>query len=51
MVLSRDLLHRDGYLLLAKEHAVDAKIIEQLQDIERSEQHPLTLYIRQEPTP
>lgn len=48
MVLARDLVHHDGYLLLARDHAVDAGIIEQLQGIERSDARPLTLYIRQE---
>lgn len=48
MVLARDLLHQDGYLLLARDHTLDARIIEQLLDIERSEARPITLYIRQE---
>lgn len=48
MVLARDLLHHDGYLLLARDHAIDEKIIEQLQDIERADPRPLTVYIRQE---
>ncbi len=48
MVLTRDLLHHDGYLLLARDHALDDKIIEQLLDIERTDTRPLTLYVRQE---
>lgn len=48
MVLARDLLHHDGYLLLARDHAMDGKIIEQLLDIERADPRPLTLYVRQE---
>jgi response regulator RpfG family c-di-GMP phosphodiesterase len=48
MVLARDLMHRDGYLLLARDHAIDARIIGQLHDIERTESNPITLYIRQE---
>lgn len=48
MVLARDLLHQDGYLLLARDHAIDGKIIEQLLDIERTDARPLTLYVRQE---
>lgn len=48
MVLSRDLLHRDGYLLLAKGSALTADVIGQLVKLEQSEQHMLTLYIRQE---
>lgn len=48
MVLAHDLVHHDGYLLLARDHAVDAKIIEQLQSLEGSDGHTLTLHIRQE---
>ncbi|MBL8428860.1 MAG: response regulator [Dechloromonas sp.] len=48
MVLSRDFLHRDGYLLLAKSTALTAEIIAQLAKMEHAEQHMLTLYIRQE---
>jgi putative nucleotidyltransferase with HDIG domain len=48
MVLTRDLVHPDGYLLLAKGNAVDVRIIEELQFYERSESRPLTLYIQQE---
>jgi response regulator RpfG family c-di-GMP phosphodiesterase len=48
MVLSRDFMHRDGYLLLAKGAALTADIIAQLARMEHSEQQMLTLYIRQE---
>ena len=48
MVLNRDLMHRDGYLLLAKGTALSAEIIGQLSKMEHSEQQMLTLYIRQE---
>jgi response regulator RpfG family c-di-GMP phosphodiesterase len=48
MALSRDLQHRDGYLLLAKGAALTADIIGQLVRLEQSEQQTLTLYIRQE---
>ncbi|UCV29724.1 HD domain-containing phosphohydrolase [Ferribacterium limneticum] len=48
MVLSRDLEHRDGYMLLAKGSALTAEIIAQLIRMESTEQHMLTLYIRQE---
>ncbi|MBI4997487.1 MAG: response regulator [Rhodocyclales bacterium] len=48
MVLARDLTHPDGYLLLARGHAVDARIIEELQLIERSESRAVTLHILQE---
>jgi response regulator RpfG family c-di-GMP phosphodiesterase len=48
MILARDLMHRDGYLLLAHDHPIDTRIIGQLQDIERTEATPMTLYIRQD---
>lgn len=48
MVLSRDLMHRDGYLLLAKGSTLTAHVISQLVRLEQSEQQRLTLYIRQE---
>jgi len=48
MVLARDVVHQDGYLLLARDHPVDARIIQQLMDIERSETRPIILYVRQE---
>lgn len=48
MMLSRDLMHRDGYLLLAKGTALTAEIIGQLVKMESSEQQMLTVYIRQE---
>ncbi|EKE17853.1 MAG: hypothetical protein ACD_10C00242G0002 [uncultured bacterium] len=48
MVVSRDLPHRDGYLLLAKGSVLTADIIGQLIRLEQSEQQNLTLYIRQE---
>lgn len=48
MVLTRDLPHRDGYLLLAKGSVLTADIIAQLVRMEQTEQQTLTLYIRQE---
>lgn len=48
MLLSRDLPHRDGYMLLAKGSTLTADIIAQLIRLEQSEGHNLTLYIRQE---
>jgi response regulator RpfG family c-di-GMP phosphodiesterase len=48
MVLSRDLSHSDGYLLLAKGCLLTADIIGQLVKLEQGEQRNLTLYIRQE---
>ncbi|MDD2883774.1 MAG: response regulator [Dechloromonas sp.] len=48
MVLSRELTHKDGYLLLAKGSVLSGEIIGQLVKMEEAEQHPVTLYIRQE---
>jgi len=48
MVLARELAHRDGYLLLAKGSTLTTDIINQLVRLEQTEQHNLTLYIRQE---
>jgi response regulator RpfG family c-di-GMP phosphodiesterase len=48
MVLTRDLTHRDGYMLLAKASVLTSEIIAQLIRMEHLEQHTLTLYIRQE---
>ena len=48
MQLSRDLVHRDGYMLLAKGSSLNSEIIGQLIKMEQAEQHTLTLYIRQE---
>jgi len=48
MVLTRELAHRDGYLLLAKGSVLNADIISQLIRLEQTEQQNLTLYIRSE---
>ena len=48
MVLTRDLMHRDGYLLLVKASVLTSEIIGQLTRMEALEGHTLTLYIRQE---
>jgi response regulator RpfG family c-di-GMP phosphodiesterase len=48
MVLSRDFLHRDGYLLLAKGAVLTAEIIGQLVRMEDAEQIKLMLHVRQE---
>lgn len=45
--LARDLLHHEGYLLLAKEHVLTAAEIAQLLRLEASEGYPLTLFIAQ----
>jgi putative nucleotidyltransferase with HDIG domain len=46
MVLTRDLLHPLGYVLLASGHMVDHPTIDQLLTIEKEEQHPLRIYIK-----
>jgi response regulator RpfG family c-di-GMP phosphodiesterase len=48
MTLTRDLIHPDGYLLLAKGQVVDQTVIEQLLKIESMEGHRLTLFIQPE---
>jgi response regulator RpfG family c-di-GMP phosphodiesterase len=48
MAVSRDLMHRDGYLLLATGSTLNADIIGQLLRMEQAEQQNLTVYIRQE---
>lgn len=48
MTLSRDQLHKDGYMLLAKGSVLSSEIIGQLIKMEQAEGHSLTLYIRQE---
>lgn len=48
MLLTRDLLHSDGYLLLAKGTVLSTEIITQLVRLEQAEQHLLTPYIQQE---
>ncbi|CAG0967469.1 partial Cyclic di-GMP phosphodiesterase response regulator RpfG, partial [Rhodocyclaceae bacterium] len=48
MRLTRDLLHRDGYLLLAKDHVLTAVEIAQLTRIEVAEELPITLYVARE---
>jgi putative nucleotidyltransferase with HDIG domain len=48
MTVSRDLMHRDGYLLLAAGSMLNSDIIGQLIRLEQVEQQNLTVYIRQE---
>lgn len=47
MRLARDLMHHEGYMLLAKDHVLTAAEIAQLARLEASDGHPLTLYIAQ----
>jgi hypothetical protein len=48
MVLTRDLVHKDGWLLLAKGYTLNARVIEQLAKIEAADGSTLTLYVKQE---
>lgn len=50
MELTRDLLHPDGYLLLARGFVVDEALIEQLKRVERSEGKALMLQVRRPET-
>lgn len=51
MALAGDLIHRDGYLLLASGHTLDAHLIERLIMVEDFDEHPLTLCIRADSVP
>jgi response regulator RpfG family c-di-GMP phosphodiesterase len=46
MVLARDLVSREGLLLLAKDYLLDDMLIEQLRGYERMDGQPLTIYVR-----
>lgn len=46
MILARDLVGRDGVLLLAADYILDANLIRQIQDYARREALALTLHIR-----
>lgn len=43
--LTRDLLHREGYLLLARDHVLTAAEIAQLERLEAVEGHPISIYV------
>ncbi|MEY4591621.1 MAG: hypothetical protein RIR18_516 [Pseudomonadota bacterium] len=47
MVLSRDLMHRDGYMLLIHGSVLNSEIISQLIKIEQAEDVHVSVYIRQ----
>lgn len=47
MVLSRDLISRDGLMLLAAEHVMDARLIQQVQDFENKSGSRLALRVYQ----
>lgn len=46
MVLSRDVVTRDGLLLLAKDHVLDESVIEQLHSFEKAEGKTLVVHVR-----
>jgi response regulator RpfG family c-di-GMP phosphodiesterase len=45
MVLSRDLMHRDGYMLLAKGYVIDLPVVAQLVKLEAAEHQPMLAYV------
>ncbi len=50
MVLSRDLISREGALLLSAERALDVALIRQIQDYVRRENHAVVPYIHTDPS-
>lgn len=48
MVTTRDLVTRDGFLLLSTDHVLNDRLIQQLIDFEMSSRTPLTVYVRME---
>jgi len=46
MVLARDLVSRDGMMLLTAEHVLDARMIQQVQDFEAKSGHRLAIWVR-----
>jgi len=50
MVLSRDLVSRDGLLLLSADFILDMRLIKQIQDYARRENHAIPTYIRTDKT-
>jgi len=46
MILARDLVAKDGWLLLAKDYQITDVLIEQLRKYEKSDGHALTIYVR-----
>jgi hypothetical protein len=45
MVLSRDVVSRDGLMLLASDHVLDARMIQQLQDFEKKSGSRLPIFV------
>ena len=48
MVLARDLITRDGFLLLSADHVLNDRLIQQLVDFEVSSRSQLLVYVRME---
>ncbi|MFA9218505.1 MAG: HD domain-containing phosphohydrolase [Sphingomonadaceae bacterium] len=48
MVLARDLVNRDGMMLLTADHVLEARMIQHVRDIETQSGHKMTLWIRPE---
>jgi response regulator RpfG family c-di-GMP phosphodiesterase len=46
MVLTRDLVSREGMLLLAREYVLDESLITQIRHFEESEGHAVTIHVR-----
>ena len=46
MVLARDLLARDGALLLATDYVLDATLVREIQAYAKRESLPLVLHVR-----
>jgi len=46
MVLSRDLVSRDGVMLLSADYILDVSLIKQIQEYARRESHAVLTYIR-----
>lgn len=49
MVLSRDLVSREGVLLLSADFVLDVRLIKQIQDYARRENHAIPVYVRTDP--
>jgi hypothetical protein len=46
MVLSRDVVSREGLMLLASDHVLDARMIQQLQDFEKKSGSRLPIWVQ-----
>ncbi len=48
MIIARDLVTRDGFLLLSADHILNERLIQQLVDFEMTSRMQLTVYVRME---